>query len=76
MSLRYIIDGYNIINHPLFAKTSRKSQDVRVALLNFLRVHKPCGSPKNKISVVFDGYPAVAFGGAAAGAPAASTLEP
>ena len=62
MSLRYIIDGYNIINHPLFARNHKKSQDVRLALLAFIRIHKPCGSPKNKISVVFDGYPAVAAG--------------
>ena len=58
MSLQYIIDGYNIINHPLFARSRKKSQDACFALLDFIKFKKPCGSPKNKISVVFDGYPA------------------
>ena len=26
-------------------------------LLEFIKTHKLCGSPKNKITVVFDGYP-------------------
>ena len=57
MSLHYIIDGYNLINHPLFAQVSKKSPDSRLALLEFISIKKPCGSPKNKVSLVFDGYP-------------------
>lgn len=57
MSLHYIIDGYNIINHPLFAKNHKKViKDSRKALLEFIRIRRLCGSPKNKITVVFDGH--------------------
>lgn len=57
MSLQYIIDGYNIINHPLFIQhAAKKIRDLRIALLEFIRINKLCGSPKNKITVVFDGH--------------------
>jgi len=57
MSLQYIIDGYNIINHPLFTQHApKKIEDSRVRLLEFIRVNKFCASPKNKITVVFDGH--------------------
>src|SRR3989338_5877343 len=56
MSLQYIIDGYNIINHPLFIQhASKKINDSRIALLEFIRTNRLCASPKNKITVVFDG---------------------
>ena len=61
MSLQYIIDGYNLINHPLFAQVHKKSQDPRLSLLEFIRTKKPCGSSKNKVIVIFDGYPAPSF---------------
>ncbi len=77
MSLQYIIDGYNIIKHPLFThhttkkinpvrntrvlreenKISHGVKDSRIVLLEFIRINRLCGSPKNKITVVFDGYP-------------------
>lgn len=58
MSLQYIIDGYNIINHPLFIQhANRKIKDSKTALLEFIRVNRPCASPRNRIAVVFDGYP-------------------
>jgi predicted RNA-binding protein with PIN domain len=58
MSLQYIIDGYNLIHHPLFNKyTAKKSKDSRIALLDFIKINRLCGSPKNKITVIFDGYP-------------------
>ncbi len=41
----------------MFAGSRRKSPDACFALLDFIKFKKPCGSPKNKISVVFDGYP-------------------
>lgn len=56
MSLHYIIDGYNIIKHPKF-NLSKKIKDKRIALLEFIRNKKRCGSSKNKITVVFDAYP-------------------
>lgn len=57
MSLHYIIDGYNITNHPSFSRASKSSRPVQAALLDLIRIKKLTGSPKNKVSVVFDGYP-------------------
>ncbi len=58
MSLQYIIDGYNLIKHPLFNEhLTKKSKDSRAILLDYIRVNRLCGSSKNKVSVVFDGYP-------------------
>ncbi|MDD5347687.1 MAG: NYN domain-containing protein [Candidatus Omnitrophica bacterium] len=55
MSLHYIIDGYNLIHHPSFAPHSKR-KDVKFALLDFIRTKRPCGSLRNKVTVVFDGY--------------------
>ena len=55
MSLHYIIDGYNLIKHRSFAP-SANIHDPRFALVQFLRREKPCGSLKNKVTIVFDGY--------------------
>lgn len=57
MPLQYIIDGYNAINHPLFARRDKKiSKNPRKALVEFIIINRLCGSPKNQITVVFDGY--------------------
>jgi len=56
MSLQYIIDGYNLINHQLFTTRHKKTKDSRIALLELIRLKKLAGSSKNKITVVFDGY--------------------
>jgi predicted RNA-binding protein with PIN domain len=58
MSLRYIIDGYNVIRHPSFS-FPKKIKDGRLALVEFIRTNCLCGSPKNKIVIVFDGNPNV-----------------
>jgi predicted RNA-binding protein with PIN domain len=55
MSLQFVIDGYNVINHPKF-NPPKRNRDVRLALLELIITHKLCGSTKNKITVVFDGY--------------------
>jgi len=58
MSLQYIIDGYNLINHPLFARRSNKKiKNQRLALLDLIKSERLSGSPKNRVIVVFDGYP-------------------
>ncbi len=58
MSLQFIIDGYNLINHPSFANlASRKTKNRRIALLELIRSFRLTGSPKNNTVVVFDGYP-------------------
>ena len=57
MSLQYIIDGYNITNHPLFKeRINKKIKDHKLALLELIKREKLSGSPRNKITVVFDGY--------------------
>lgn len=50
-----------MVNHPLLAKVRKKSRDERLSLLDFIRASKSCGSPKNKITVVFDGFVPVGF---------------
>jgi len=59
MSLTYIIDGYNLINHPLFSQKLRKSKDPRIGLAESISTGRLCGSAKNKVIIVFDGYPPV-----------------
>lgn len=57
MPLHYIIDGYNIINHPKFTRTVKTSIDPRLYLISFIKTKRLTGSPKNKATLVFDGYP-------------------
>ncbi len=58
MSLLYIIDGYNIINNRLFTVNCKKMRPVQLALLDLIKDNRLCGSAKNQITVVFDGYSA------------------
>ncbi len=53
MSLHYIIDGYNITNHPRFTHNNSSA----TALVEFIVENKLCGSSRNTVAVVFDGYP-------------------
>lgn len=60
MSQHFIIDGYNIIkNNPRL--NNAKLKDSREALLRFIKDSRPCGSPKNTVTVVFDGRPDVFY---------------
>lgn len=62
MSLQYVIDGYNIINHPLFSSRAKKFKaDIQSALIWFIRTNKLTGSMRNKLIIVFDGYPPVSM---------------
>jgi len=61
MSLQYIIDGYNLTNHPLFSKNHKKSEDSRGALLESITKNRLTGSVKNEVIVVFDGFPGSPF---------------
>lgn len=56
MPLHYIIDGYNVINHRSFAAGRRKINSPQFALIDLIRIKRLCGSLKNRITVVFDGY--------------------
>ena len=57
MSLQYIIDAYNITNHPQFRPRVRDSLNIQSALADFIRLNRLSGSRKNKLILVFDGYP-------------------
>ncbi|MFH0935314.1 MAG: NYN domain-containing protein [Candidatus Omnitrophota bacterium] len=57
MSLQFVIDGYNIIRHPLLASTSSKGREQRAAFIEFMHSNKLTGSPNNSVTIVFDGYP-------------------
>lgn len=58
MSLVYVIDAYNIINHSAFSRyASGCVKDARLALVDFIKTKRPCGSLKaNRAVLVFDGY--------------------
>lgn len=54
MSLQYIIDGYNAI-YKITSLKDRHLQDAREGLVRLIIDNSLCGSPKNKVLVVFDG---------------------
>jgi len=56
MSLIYILDGYNLINHRLFSRFAKKLNSCQ-NLIFLINTKRLCGSLKNKIILVFDGYP-------------------
>jgi predicted RNA-binding protein with PIN domain len=57
MSLQYIIDAYNLINHPAFKPVSKGALNIQHALADFIRLNKLTGSKNNSLVLVFDGYP-------------------
>ena len=57
MSLQYIIDGYNLINQQHLAAAGKKTRSDKVSLLNFIKLNRLTGSSKNKVTIVFDGFP-------------------
>ena len=57
MSLQFIIDGYNVINHPGFNRLSNKhTPDKRVEFISLIKKNNLCGSSNNKAIVIFDGH--------------------
>jgi hypothetical protein len=55
MSLHYILDGYNIIRHEAYRPRGR-TNDPRYGLIAFVRDEELCGSAKNTVTIVFDGF--------------------
>jgi predicted RNA-binding protein with PIN domain len=55
MSLHYVIDGYNVVRHASFV--AKGSASPAVSLIQCIRNNHLCGSMKNKVTIVFDGYP-------------------
>lgn len=58
MSLRYIIDGYNLLNHKLFPAKFKKSSEAMVSIKNLILLGKNL-SKKSEVIVVFDGFPSL-----------------
>ncbi|MCX5693864.1 MAG: NYN domain-containing protein [Candidatus Omnitrophica bacterium] len=57
MSLQYIIDAYNLINHPAFKPIAKSALNIQHALADFIELNKLSKSKNNKVILVFDGYP-------------------
>ena len=57
MSLQYIIDSYNLINHPAFKPVFKSFLNIQHALADFIRINRLTGSKNNSLVLVFDGYP-------------------
>lgn len=57
MSLQYIIDAYNLTNHPDFKPSIKSNNNIAQTLLNFIKLNKLSGSKNNRTFLVFDGYP-------------------
>jgi len=55
MSLQFVIDAYNLINHSLF-KTDNRSANIQSSLVNFIKFNRLTGSSNNRLLIVFDGY--------------------
>lgn len=65
MSLHFVIDGYNLIKRsPLSSKASKypkigdenrdSLEDLRAALIRFIKLYRPQGKITNRITIVFD----------------------
>ncbi len=57
MSLQYVIDAYNLTNHPAFKPVSKRVLNIQHALADFIRFNRLTGSKNNSLVLVFDGYP-------------------
>ncbi|RJP29107.1 MAG: hypothetical protein C4533_04725 [Candidatus Omnitrophota bacterium] len=58
MSLLYVIDGYNVLNHPAFKENSPKTcRDNKLVLINLIKNNSLTGSARNLAFLIFDGFP-------------------
>ncbi len=57
MSLQYIIDGYNLINNSSFIRGNKDVKKPSLLAVRAIKTRRLTGSLKNKVSLVFDGYP-------------------
>jgi len=51
------------LNHPLFPRNNKHAASPQGAVASFIRAKKLTGSLKNKVTLVFDGYPPPDFSG-------------
>ena len=61
MSLEYIVDGYNVIHNRLFAQVNNRASSPRLGLLECILCQRLTGSSRNRVTVVFDGYPQAGY---------------
>lgn len=62
MSLHFVIDGYNLIKrtsisskYPRIGNENRDSlEDLRVALIKYIKLYRPQGKVTNRVTIVFD----------------------
>jgi len=54
MSLRYLLDGYNIV-HQLKNLYLKELEEQRKGLVRFIEIQQPQGSIKNSVTIIFDG---------------------
>jgi hypothetical protein len=57
MSLQFIVDAYNLTNHPAFKPVTKSVLNIQHALADFIRFKGLTGSRNNRLILVFDGYP-------------------
>jgi hypothetical protein len=57
MSLQFIVDAYNLTNHPAFKFATKSALNIQHALFDFIRFNGLTGSSQNRLILVFDGYP-------------------
>ncbi|MDD5129915.1 MAG: NYN domain-containing protein [Candidatus Omnitrophica bacterium] len=57
MSLQYVIDACNLINHPAFKPAGKSTTSIQHTLADFIKLNRLSGSKNNKVVLVFDGYP-------------------
>jgi predicted RNA-binding protein with PIN domain len=55
MSIHYVLDGYNVLKQVTHL-TGVKLRNDRMGLLWYLLERRPQGSPRNRVTVVFDGH--------------------
>jgi predicted RNA-binding protein with PIN domain len=60
MSLVYLVDAYNVIKRSPFFK-NKKLKDARDAFFVYLEHHRPSGSLKNRMALVFDGKDEISY---------------
>lgn len=60
MSLVYLVDAYNVIKRSPFFR-NKKLKEARDAFFVYLEHHRPSGSLKNRMALVFDGKDEVSF---------------
>ena len=60
MSRHFLVDGYNVIRQ-IPSLDEKSLEDGRAWLIRFIQDNRPQGSPRNSVTVVFDGQEGISF---------------